>query len=106
MSPSLPRKRCIESGCTNTTSGNRCTEHGGTRSGSPAQRGYGAAWTKRANDFKRRHPFCWCGQPTHTANHKTPRRVLVAQGVADPDADQYLEPLCRHHNAVVTGAGQ
>jgi 5-methylcytosine-specific restriction protein A len=56
-----------------------------------------AAWRTRRLDFLTAHPFCArCGAVATIADHyPTSRRVLVASGVVDPDADDRLRALCK-----------
>jgi hypothetical protein len=35
-------------------------------------------------------------------DHVIPRRILVAAGVANPDADAWLQSLCRSHHSTKT----
>jgi 5-methylcytosine-specific restriction protein A len=94
----------------------RCPEHATAvdqRRGSAAQRGYGARWQRIRARKLRRNPMCerpGCVQPAVDVDHTPTRRELVAKGVADPDADQYLTALCHSHHshktAVETGFGR
>ena len=61
-----------------------------------AQRGYGAAWQRTRARYLRTHPTCaLCPAPAQVADHyPRSRRELIAAGIANPDADQYLRPLC------------
>lgn len=64
---------------------------------SAARRGYDAAWRKKRKAFLERNPYCEdCGPPTHAthADHVPSRRVLIAHGIDNPDADQYLHARC------------
>jgi 5-methylcytosine-specific restriction enzyme A len=76
---------------------------------SAARRGYDARWRERRKEFLSTHPYCEdCGAPATIPDHVPSRRTLLAQGVADPDADQYLHPRChschnKHTNAVDGG---
>lgn len=65
---------------------------------------YGTAfWRKRSAAFLAAHPICErCGAPATQADHEPERRVLIAQGVADPDADEFLHPLCARDHASKT----
>lgn len=66
------------------------------RGGTAAQRGYDWRWSKRARSFLRRHPACaGCGGRATVADHVIQRKVLIEQGVSDPDADRHLQPLCK-----------
>ena len=61
-----------------------------------AMRGYGSHWQKQRKAFLLAHPYCEdCGSAATIADHEPSRRELVRQGVADPDADQYLHPRCQ-----------
>ena len=61
-----------------------------------AQRGYGARWRRRRRRYLAAHPICClCPAPAEIPDHyPRSRRELVAAGVRDPDADEYLRPLC------------
>lgn len=60
------------------------------------ERGYGALWRKARAEFLRLFPWCTCGAPATTVDHKVPHR-----------GDQRLfwdrnnwQPLCAHcHNS-------
>jgi 5-methylcytosine-specific restriction protein A len=62
---------------------------------SAARRGYGAGWRKKRAAFLAANPACEdCGHPATDVDHIPSRRELLAQGVHDPDADQYLHSRC------------
>lgn len=99
--PARPLRRCTIPGCGDRPAPgrSRCPDHERSTDaarGSPAARGYDARWRGISARYLARHPFCVdCGQPATTPDHDpVPRRVLVAQGVPDPDADQYLRARC------------
>jgi 5-methylcytosine-specific restriction endonuclease McrA len=99
MSPSLPRVRCLEPRCANVVGygSTRCTAHGGSakKDEGPRSRGYTRSWQLRAKAFVAAHPVCvYCGGPANTADHVTPRRLLIARGITDPDQDRYLQSCC------------
>lgn len=88
-------KVCPTPGCPNLQP---CPIHHHDRNRpSAAQRGYDHRWRKRAASYLHRHPTCIdCGDPATVPDHSPrTRRELVAAGVADPDADEYLEPRCK-----------
>jgi 5-methylcytosine-specific restriction protein A len=101
---------CTEAGCTRWTDlpAGKCAEHLAEKRRrhdrireSTTERGYGTAWRRRRARYLRAHPTCsLCPAPATVPDHwPISRRELVAQGVADPDADQHLRPLCTHcHN--------
>lgn len=64
--------------------------------GTAAQRGYGSTWRRRRASFLARHPRCIdCGAKATVPDHDPySRRDLVAAGVADPDADEFMQPRC------------
>ena len=64
--------------------------------GTAAERGYGHRWSTIRRRVLRNHPLCrLCGGPASDVDHwPVDRRALVAAGVADPDADERLRPLC------------
>src|SRR6478609_10174785 len=69
------------------------------------EQGYGAHWRGSRDGFVEAYPLCAgvdgghhpkCDGLTRVADHAPlTRRELVAQGVADPDAWCYLQPLSR-----------
>jgi 5-methylcytosine-specific restriction enzyme A len=89
-----------------------CDEHARTKRktydaarGTSAQRGYDAAWRRSAAAFLRANPMCvGCGGKATHADHRQPRRQLVAAGVADPDAWSQLQPLCASCHSRKTAA--
>ena len=97
--PNKPPRPCWYPGCRNLN----CIEHPRPGSIRPpdlrptaAKRGYGARWRVIRARFLAAHPTCEdCGRPATVPDHVPSRRQLVAMGVPDPDADQYLHPRCR-----------
>lgn len=60
-------------------------------------------WRKRRARFLRTHPTCIdCGSPATELDHVPPRQLLVALGIHDPDADQWLNPRCGSCHSRVT----
>lgn len=61
-----------------------------------AARGYGAAWQRVRTRFLRANPICiLCGQPSQVADHyPKSRKQLLSEGITNPDAPEYLRPLC------------
>jgi 5-methylcytosine-specific restriction endonuclease McrA len=58
------------------------------------------AWRRRRQSFLKRHPRCIrCGDLATEVDHIVPRRILVALEIHDPDADQFLQPLCGSDHA-------
>lgn len=98
----MPRaqRACPTPGCPNTTSGGRCPDcvaAAEQQRGTPAQRGYDWHWQHVIRPrYLRDHPFCVrCAAPSRVPDHwPESRRQLVARGVPNPDADQYLRALC------------
>lgn len=99
-----PPKPCTVSGCPGLDYGDGCPYHPHSSTirckdhrPSAAHRGYGYHWrTRIRKDQLDREPFCRiCGQPGLIADHIIPRRKLLADGVADPDAEYRLQTLCR-----------
>lgn len=88
----------------------RCPAHrraGETSRPNAAAQGYGARWRKVRARFLRSHPICQvtdCWLKATDVDHVTLRRDLVAQGVANPDADEYLQALCHSHHSQKTAA--
>jgi 5-methylcytosine-specific restriction protein A len=100
---------CTTPGCANTTNRGKCNscqrrarKDSDRRRPSAADRGYGERWRRRRREFLRLNLTCVdCGATATVADHDpVSRRELVAQGVPDPDAFQYLRPRCTDcHNA-------
>lgn len=120
----MPRPRgtvvCNEPGCWRLVKGSRwCPKHridwdaketarkrevDGRRPSARA-RGYDSRWERRRRSFLRRHPRCEdCGGQATVADHVPTREELVARGVADPDADEWLHPKCASHHSQKTAA--
>jgi 5-methylcytosine-specific restriction protein A len=106
--PARPLQPCTTPGCPGRCHEGRCRRCRDTRQGNrrlkpetTAERGYGAAWRRRRLDYLSTHPRCLlCPALAAVPDHyPISRRDLVRVGVADPDADEYLRPLCiRCHN--------
>lgn len=84
-----------------------CPDHPSTAGprGTTASRGYGAKWQRRRLALLAERPWCeseGCEERAVHVDHVVPRRVLVAQGVADPDAFEHLQGLCRPHHGQKT----
>lgn len=61
-------------------------------------------WRKVASLHKKLNPMCvieGCKNPVHTTDHNPPVIKLLEQG-KDPFSFQYLQSLCKHHNASKT----
>jgi len=43
-----------------------------------------------------------CGAPSTDVDHNPSRRVLIAQGVRNPDAAEHLFALCHSHHSSKT----
>lgn len=99
--PWAPRQHCSVPGCAGWGPG-PCAVHRAVQQrridqvrGSPAERGYDNEWVDRSRRFLLAHPVCvGCGGVATVSNHRIRRVLLVAIGVPDPDADEYLEPMC------------
>lgn len=53
-------------------------------------------WRTRRRTFLRAHPTCVDdGAKATEADHVPPRALLLAAGIHDPDADQWLRPRCQ-----------
>lgn len=104
--PSKPLKHCSVPGCAERVLAGKCERHRAeaqkrfdeTR-GTAAQRGYGHRWRARRARYLAINPRCvgWsrpCGEPATVADHIKPRRQLLAEGVVNPDQEQYLQPMC------------
>lgn len=94
---------CSVAGCPELTTSGKCAAHtaqahaafDATRESS-AERGYGGRWRRIRVAFLARFPICaLCGAPSQVPDHwPITRRELVARGIANPDADEHLRPLC------------
>jgi 5-methylcytosine-specific restriction enzyme A len=103
--PARPLQPCTTPGCSGRAILGRCDRCRGrahanprTRRDTAAGRGYGSQWAKVIRpEYLLQHPRCvLCGRIADLPDHyPVSRRRLVALGVPDPDADQYLRPLCR-----------
>lgn len=92
-------KTCSQPGCPELVEQGRCDGCRGqadAQRGSARQRGYDSAWEAKRSNYLTRNPFCrLChGLASVADHHPTSRRDLIAAGVADPDADHRLRPLC------------
>lgn len=103
-------KVCSRPGCPNLCQSGRCPDcrrEADTARGTAAERGYGGRhWRTQRRACLRRDPICVCTDPTHghgarcylqstDADHDpVERRELVALGVPDPDALEYLKGKC------------
>lgn len=103
--------RCSTPGCPNPSGGGACSEHRVYRESdrpSPQARGYDEAWKRKRAAQLRDHPLCEeCDVPTPATDvhHVPERKTLVALGVADPDAPEFLHSLCKRHHSAHTIAG-
>jgi 5-methylcytosine-specific restriction protein A len=113
--PDRPRINCTTPGCRGTSSaGGRCesctARRGRAGSGrtTSSRRGYGAVWQRRRVEYLVEHPRCaLCGRAATVPDHwPTDRATLVRMGVDDPDADEYLRPLCEPDHRSETAANQ
>jgi 5-methylcytosine-specific restriction protein A len=113
--PQKPLRPCDTPGCPGRAETGRCARCRDGRRNNPrlralnaAERGYDAAWRARRLDYLLTHPVCrLCGRLAQIPDHyPVSRRRLVALGVADPDADEHLRPLCRPCHACETGRRQ
>jgi 5-methylcytosine-specific restriction protein A len=108
MMPRKPPSPCTVPGCSAVVERGRCAEHRRQRDrarGTPTERGYGARWQRTSARYLRRHPWCaWpgCTAPATQTDHVVRRRVLVAQGVTNPDSDEHLQGLCHPHHSEKT----
>jgi len=113
--PARPLQPCTTPGCPGRATTGRCPH---CRAGrqlnrrlkveTAAERGYGAAWRRLRRDYLQRHPVCvLCRRMATIPDHyPRSRKQLLAAGVADPDADEYLRPLCDPCHRSETGRRQ
>ena len=96
------KRACLERSCGTPTTGTRCPEH--TRQhqrqrdlmrGTPAQRGYGAAWqrVRRVVLDRDGHVCRWCGLPANSVDH------LLAKAHGGTDDLTNLVASCGHCNS-------
>lgn len=113
--PARPLRPCNTPGCPGRTEAGRCAACRGTRQDNPrlraqtpTERGYTWRWRARRLDYLQEHPVCvLCGRMALIPDHyPSSRKQLVAAGVADPDADEHLRPLCRTCHQQQTGTRQ
>ena len=113
----MPRafKVCSTVDCPNLVAQGRCAKcraEAERKRGTRHERGYDSAWSKRAKRYLARHPLCAVKGPTCSYvatvpdHHPVSRRDLVAQGVADPDADHRLRPVCASCHGRETAVNQ
>jgi hypothetical protein len=101
---------CLECGRISETK--RCPAHGGTNRSperrTSADRSYGRQFRRNRTILLARDPICVeCGLvPSVVADHEPSRRVLLARGVEDPDALEYLRALCLGCHRVKSGSGR
>lgn len=52
-------------------------------------------WRKHHASYLQAHPLCacGCGEPATQADHRVPRRMLVALGIHNPDHPRWLQAL-------------
>ena len=110
--PSKPKRPCSQSGCPELVSGaSTCAAHSKQRDmqrGSVGQRGYDTRWKRRRKAYIYKHPWCvLCAKPATVADHHPlSRKQLLAQGIADPDTDDRLRPLCVRCHSIETAKHQ
>ena len=100
-----PPQVCAQPGCpTLVEQGNRCPTHQANSQRAASRRRRAAdgqqhydtsAWQRTRSSYRRRHPTCArCASPTTDVDHVIPRRILIMAGVANPDANTWLQSLC------------
>lgn len=113
--PNRPATACNTPGCGGSGTAGRCptcterrSQDRERASGTPRERGYDRAWDARRLHYLTRNPWCaLCKRVATVADHWPVRkRRLVALGVLDPDADQYLRPLCDSCHRIETARWQ
>ena len=101
--PHRPLRPCTTPGCPGRAETGRCPRCRAGRQLNPrlkqlsaAERGYDGQWQTRRLEYLLNHPRCvLCGRLARIPDHyPLSRKQLVSQGVADPDADERLRPLC------------
>lgn len=113
--PQRPLRPCNTPGCPGRATSGRCPACRAARQHNPrlkaetaAQRGYGPVWQTRRLAYLQQHPLCaLCRRLASIPDHyPRSRRQLLAAAVADPDADEYLRPLCDACHRRETGRRQ
>lgn len=105
-------KVCSTPGCPELVASGRCatcSADADRARGTAAARGYGRRWSRhRRPAYLARNPICClCGALATIPDHwPVDRRTLVLQGVADPDADEHLRPLCGGCHRTETAVNQ
>lgn len=100
--PERPRRPCTTPGCPHQAESGRCDPCREGRRKLTRRRkrqvdDYGPRWPQVRVEFLIRNPWCrLCPRMAAIPDHwPRSRRQLVADGVLDPDLDQYLRPLCK-----------
>jgi 5-methylcytosine-specific restriction protein A len=109
--PERPANPCTTPGCPSRALVGRCAAcrarlaRTGPATAGPYQ---DPRWRQLRIDYLIRHPRCaLCGRLAQTPDHyPLSRKVLVCLGVADPDADEYLRPLCHRCHSRETAVHQ
>lgn len=111
----MRRKRytvCTTDGCPVLVQGGRrckdCEAKADKQRPNSTARGYDRKWRLRRARFLLDHPICeeqGCHKASTDVHHRIKRKDLIAQGVQDPDADQYLQALCHSHHSQQTSRG-
>ena len=110
MSPQMPRSACSTPGCPGrAVLRGRCVTHAEQVSrlieqerGTSTERGYGAAWRKKRNEYLLENPFCvqcWAlgrEQYAEEVDHIIPKRL----GGADDESNE--QALCKQHHSMKT----
>ena len=94
--PRKPATACANRRCPNLRPCPKHQRQADLARGTRQERGYGSEWERRRADYLAANPVCrLCPSTATVADHyPVSRRELVAQGVADPDTDHRLRPLC------------
>jgi len=93
---------CTSPGCQGRAASGRCEKcRSRQRKTWDRRRGrqyerYGPLWPIRRLNYLGENPWCLlCGKMATVPDHwPIDRKQLLAMGVPDPDADEYLRPLC------------
>ncbi len=94
-----PANPCTTPGCRGRAEKGRCIlcRQRQARSAPSTGPRYGGTWGERRIRYLRENPYCIiCTHLAHVPDHyPLSRRALIDMGVHDPDADEYLRPLCK-----------
>jgi 5-methylcytosine-specific restriction protein A len=105
-----PLNHCTTPGCPGRAEKGRCAPCRRKQVATAPNKGprYGGTWPARRLEYLFAHPRCiLCSMQASVPDHyPLDRRTLIAMLVGDPDADEYLRPLCKHCHDIETAIHQ